>query len=125
MRKGATNVEPSEKASFFLISVFLILLISMVWSGNGPYGVKLKASLALIISVGMMIGTVLAVQRWNRSRALAYVAGLAVFAVGYIASCYLLFGEVDVATIMASLIVGLLLILLGRWEENRATAHGR
>ncbi len=117
-------MKPEEKVSLFLILIFLILLLSLVWTGNEPHGFKLKISLSLVLSVGIMVGTVFAVRRWTESNVLAHTAGLVVFATGYVLSGYLVLGKVDVATTMAGLTIGLLLILLERWEENRPSANG-
>ncbi len=41
-----------DKAFFLLTSVFMVLFISLVWTGNEPHGFKLKISLSLVLSVG-------------------------------------------------------------------------
>jgi len=112
-----------DRASLLLTGIFLILLLSLVWGSNEPQDFKLKMSLSLILSVGIMAGTVLAVQRRSGSGVLAHAAGLAVFALGYILSGYLVLGKVDVTTTVAGLTIGLLLILLERWEETQPSAN--
>ena len=109
-----------DKASLLLTSVFLILLLSLVWTSNEQYGIKLKVSLSLVLSVGIMVGTILAVLRWTESNVLAHTAGLVVFALGYVLSGYFVLGKVDATTTVAGLTIGLLLILLERWEEGKS-----
>ncbi len=113
-------MKPEEKVSLFLILIFLILLLSLVWTSNEQYGIKLKVSLSLVLSVGIMVGTILAVLRWTESNVLAHTAGLVVFALGYVLSGYFVLGKVDATTTVAGLTIGLLLILLERWEEGKS-----
>ncbi len=112
-------MKAEDKASLLLTSIFMLLLLSLVWTSNEQYGIKLKVSLSLILSVGMMVGTILAVWRQSGSNVLAHTAGLLVFALGYVLSGYLVLGKVDVTTTVAGITIGLLLILLERWEEGK------
>ncbi|WP_297474725.1 hypothetical protein [Thermococcus sp.] len=112
-------MKAGDKASLLLTSIFMVLLLSLVWMSNEQYGIKLKISLSLVLSVGIMAGTILAVLRWTESNVLAHTAGLVVFTLGYIFSGYLVLGKVDVTTTVAGITIGLLLILLERWEEGK------
>ncbi len=113
-------MKAGDKASLLLTSIFMVLLLSLVWMSNEQYGIKLKISLSLVLSVGIMAGTILAVLRWTESNVLAHTAGLVVFTLGYIFSGYLVLGKVDVTTTIAGITIGLLLILLERWEEGKS-----
>ncbi len=112
-------MKAGDKASLLLTSIFMVLLLSLVWMSNEQYGIKLKISLSLVLSVGIMAGTILAVLRWTESNVLAHTAGLVVFTLVYIFSGYLVLGKVDVTTTVAGITIGLLLILLERWEEGK------
>ncbi|WP_297522610.1 hypothetical protein [Thermococcus sp.] len=72
-------MKPEGKASLLLTGVFLVLLFSLVCTGNGGYGTKLKASLMLAVLILMAVGVILALQR--RNTLLAY-SGLLTLAVG-------------------------------------------
>ncbi len=112
-------MKAGDKASLLLTSIFMVLLLSLVWMSNEQYGIKLKISLSLVLSVGIMAGMILAVLRWTESNVLAHTAGLVVFTLVYIFSGYLVLGKVDVTTTVAGITIGLLLILLERWEEGK------
>ena len=112
-------MKAGDKASLLLTSIFMVLLLSLVWMSNEQYGIKLKISLSLVLSVGIMAGTILAVLRWTESNVLAHTAGLVVFAIGYILSGYLVLGKVGATTTVAGITIGLLLILIEKWGEDK------
>lgn len=113
------NVE--EKASLPLVFVFLVLLLSLIWTGNGGYGTKLRISLVLTSPLLVAGGVILAIQKWRNNTLLAYSAGLLILAVGYIASGYILLGKTNVLSAILGILIGAALILK-RWEETPPSA---
>ena len=111
-------MKAEDRASFILTGIFMVLLLSLVWTGNEQHETKLKVSLVLILPVLLAVGVILVVQRWRRNTLLAYTSGLLVFAVGNLASGYILLGEIDVLPAVVGIAVGSALLLLKRWEEK-------
>ncbi len=111
-------MKAEDRASFILTGIFMVLLLSLVWTSNGQYETKLKVSLVLILPVLLAVGVILVVQRWRRNTLLAYTSGLLVFAVGNLASGYILLGEIDVLPAVVGIAVGSVLLLLKRWGKR-------
>ena len=104
-------MKAEEETSILFVFIFLILLISLVWTVNWQYETKLKVSLVLVFPTLLAVGVILILQRLERSKLLAYASGLLIFVVGYVASGYILIGKIDVLPTMLGIGLGAVLLL--------------
>jgi hypothetical protein len=99
-----------DEVSLLLITVFLILLLSLIWGGDTSFGAKVRLSLYLILTVPLFFitwATIHAIWRRTASALASCVLGFVVFMAFVLSYEVIMIRRIDaVVTGVASVIGG-------------------